>query len=60
MEDDSIEADVAIKKIDKVFEHKIHSIRLLRELTILRLLQNEHIIDLRKILLPEKEQFNDV
>lgn len=35
---------VAIKKIEKAFEHKIFTKRTLRELKILRLLQHENVL----------------
>ena len=35
---------VAIKKIEKAFEHRIFSVRTLRELKILRLLQHENVL----------------
>jgi len=59
-EEDQAEAQVAIKKIDKIFEHRVLGKRLLRELTILRLLQNENIISIKKVLMPETDQFNDL
>lgn len=52
---------VAIKKIDKVFEHKIFAKRILRELTLLRLLKHENIINIETIVLPaSREEFEDV
>lgn len=54
---------VAIKKIEKVFEHKIFLQRTLREIKILRLLQHENIIGLKNIMLPagqSKEHFDDI
>jgi len=59
-EEEPEEANVAIKKIDKIFEHRILAKRLLRELTILRLLQNENIISIKKVLYPETEKFSDI
>jgi len=41
---DSEDSVVAIKKIEKAFEHKIFTKRTLRELKILRLLQHENVI----------------
>jgi serine/threonine protein kinase len=55
------EALVAIKKIEKAFEHKIFTKRTLRELKILRLLQHENIIDIKTISLPKsRETFEDI
>ena len=44
---------VAIKKIEKAFEHKIFTKRTLRELRLLRLLKHENIIGINTILLPK-------
>jgi serine/threonine protein kinase len=55
------ESLVAIKKIEKAFEHKIFTKRTLRELKILRLLQHENIIDIKTIMLPKsRETFEDI
>jgi serine/threonine protein kinase len=52
---------IAIKKIEKAFEHKIFTKRTLRELKILRLLQHENIIGIKTILLPKsREDFDDI
>lgn len=52
---------VAIKKIEKAFEHKIFTKRTLRELKILRVLKHENIIGIRTILLPRsRETFDDI
>ena len=52
---------VAIKKIDKTFEHKLYAKRTLRELKILRYLTHENIIELKTILKPlKKDAFTDV
>jgi len=57
----SEEALVAIKKIEKAFEHKIFTKRTLRELKILRLLRHENIIDISTISLPKsRETFEDI
>ena len=54
-------AHVAIKKIEKAFEHKIYTKRTLRELKILRLLKHENIIGVRTLLLPRsREDFEDI
>jgi serine/threonine protein kinase len=44
---------VAIKKIERVFDHKIFAQRALRELKILRLLQHENVLCIDKILKPK-------
>ena len=44
---------VAIKKIEKAFEHKIFSLRTLRELKIMRLLDHEQADSIKTILQPE-------
>ena len=52
---------VAIKKIEKAFEHKIFMQRTLRELKILRLLQHENLIGIKTILKPSsREHFEDI
>jgi serine/threonine protein kinase len=52
---------VAIKKIERAFEHKVFMQRTLRELKILRLLQHENIIGINTILKPpSKEHFEDI
>lgn len=52
---------VAIKKIQKAFEHKIFAKRTLRELKILRILEHDNILKLITILLPKSRQsFSDI
>jgi len=52
---------VAIKKIERAFEHKLFMQRTLRELKILRLLQHENIIGINTILKPpSKDNFEDI
>lgn len=52
---------VAIKKIEKAFEHSIFAKRTLRELKILRNICHENIINIRTILLPKsREEFEDM
>lgn len=52
---------VAIKKIQKAFEHKIFAKRTLRELKLLRLLAHDNVLKLLTILLPQsRAQFNDI
>lgn len=47
---------VAIKKIEKAFEHKVFMQRTLRELKILRLLQHENIIGVKTIQKPASRE----
>lgn len=47
---------VVIKKINKVFEHKVYAQRTLRELKIMRLLEHENVLAARSIFLPESVQ----
>jgi serine/threonine protein kinase len=52
---------IAIKKIEKAFEHKIFTRRTLRELKIARLLKHENVSGIKTILLPKsREQFDDI
>ena len=52
---------MAIKKIDKAFEHKIFAKRTLRELRLLKLLKHENIINIETLILPKsREEFEDV
>ena len=52
---------IAIKKIEKSFEHRIFAKRTLRELKILRLLQHENIVGIKTILLPKsREEFENI
>lgn len=44
---------VAIKKIEKAFEHKVFALRTLRELKIMRLLDHDNILSIQSILMPE-------
>lgn len=53
--------NVAIKKIEKAFEHTTFTKRTLRELKILRLLNNENIIRIKTIQLPAtREDFDEI
>ena len=50
---------VAIKKIEKAFEHKIFALRTLRELKIMRLLNHDNVVSCKTILQPESlEKFD--
>ena len=40
---------LAIKKIEKPFEHKMYARKILRELKILRLLKHENVVHAKKI-----------
>lgn len=52
---------VAIKKIEKAFEHTTFAKRTLRELIILRLLEHENIMRIRTIQLPSsREDFDEI
>jgi serine/threonine protein kinase len=52
---------VAIKKIEKAFEHKIFTKRTIRELKILRLLKHENVISIKTMMLPRsREEFDDI
>lgn len=44
---------VAIKKIEKAFEHKVFALRTLRELKIMRLMDHENVLSIKSILKPE-------
>ena len=41
---------VAIKKIEKAFDHKVFTLRTLRELKIMRLLTHENVLSIKSIL----------
>jgi len=52
---------VAIKKIEKAFEHKVFSQRTLRELKIMRLLKHENVLGCKSILMPRSiDDFNEL
>ena len=52
---------VAIKKIEKAFEHKVFPLRTLRELKIMRLLNHENVLSIKCILQPDSlEKFNEL
>ena len=52
---------VAIKKIEKAFEHSTYTKRTLRELKIMRLLEHENIIRIKNIQLPRsREEFDEI
>jgi serine/threonine protein kinase len=59
-EDDQQNNKVAIKKIENIFEHTIFAKRCLRELIISRLLQQNNIVQIKEVLIPEKEDFEDI
>lgn len=53
--------EVAIKKMERTFEHALFAKRTLRELKILRLLHHENIIELKTIIKPEsREKFDEI
>lgn len=47
---------IAIKKIEKAFEHKVFALRTLRELKIMRLLDHDNVLSVKHILKPESPQ----
>ena len=52
---------VAIKKIEKAFEHSTFTKRTLRELKILRLLDHDNVVRIKSIQLPlSRKEFNDI
>ena len=52
---------VAIKKIEKAFEHKVFTLRTLRELKIMRLLNHENVLSIKTILRPPSlQEFNEL
>ena len=52
---------VAIKKINKTFEHRLFAVRTLRELKILRNLKHDNILNIYSIVLPkDRESFKDI
>lgn len=52
---------VAIKKIEKAFEHKVFTLRTLRELKIMRLLNHENVLSIKCILQPDSlQEFNEL
>ncbi|PHT33320.1 Mitogen-activated protein kinase 17, partial [Capsicum baccatum] len=52
---------VAIKKINNVFEHVSESMRILREIKLLRLLRHPDIVQVKQILLPPcRREFKDI
>ena len=52
---------VAIKKIEKAFEHKVFTRRTLRELRICRLMKHDNVMGVKTIMLPKsREEFNDL
>lgn len=51
---------IAIKKIERAFEHPLFTKRTLRELKILRLMSHENIIDLISIQKPLPEERLDI
>ena len=50
---------VAIKKIEKAFEHKVFALRTLRELKIMRLMDHENVLSIKTILKPESSDSFD-
>lgn len=55
------EKEVAIKKIERTFEHPLYAKRTLREIKILRLLRHENVIDIKTIIKPPNlEKFDEI
>ena len=50
---------MAIKKMDNVFEHKIITRRVLRELRILRLIKHKNMISIKTVILPKSREYFD-
>ena len=52
---------VAIKHIDRVFSDKADTVRIIRELRFLRLLQHPNVVSVKNVLLPQKrKEFDDI
>jgi len=52
---------VAIKKMDDVFCNRAHARRILREVTLLRRLRNEYVVNILDIIEPkDPEKFDDI
>lgn len=52
---------VAIKKINDVFVHISDSIRILREIKLLRILRHPDIVEIKRIMMPpSKREFKDI
>lgn len=55
------EQKVAIKKIERTFEHHLYAKRTLREIKILRLLQHDNVINIKTIVKPASlKDFNEI
>jgi serine/threonine protein kinase len=55
------EMKVAIKKIERTFEHHLYAKRTLREIKILRLLQHDNVINIKTIIKPKSlKEFNEI
>lgn len=52
---------IAIKKIEKAFEHKVFAQRTLRELKIMRLMKHDNVIGVKTILKPDsRKEFKEI
>jgi len=59
--DTMLQQKVAIKKIEKAFEHSTFTKRTLREIKILRLLRHDNIIEMVNVQLPRsKDEFEEI
>lgn len=55
------EQKVAVKKIERTFEHHLYAKRTLREIKILRLLQHDNVINIKTIIKPKTlKEFNEI
>jgi serine/threonine protein kinase len=60
-EGNTVDNFVAIKKIERAFEHKVFAQRTLRELKIMRLLEHENILSIKSVLMPDSvEKMNEL
>jgi serine/threonine protein kinase len=51
-EGNKFESFVAIKKIERSFEHRVFASRMLRELKIMRLLKHDNILSIKSVMNP--------
>ena len=59
--EDEVNNLVAIKKIEKAFEHKVFAQRTLRELKIMRLMEHDNVLAIKTILKPKsRKEFNEI
>ena len=59
--EDEEDSQVAIKKIENAFEHKLFALRTIRELKMMRLLNHENVVSISTIIKPiSVEDFNEI